>query len=292
MWVRPMKFENASKITSIPLDQIKVGRRARQVSEAGVALVMSDVARDGMIRVPISVRRVGTDKYELIDGAHRLEIAKRLGQDCIDARIMLGTKGEADVIEAAANIAVAHMPPLEMAISLAKWNKAYVKLHPSAARGVAGGLARHQQPTEMSFADLLADVMNVTPRHIQRITSVGEKLSDDEMDALRAAPRRVAMDDLYALHKITETDERGSVIRQLSSGAAKSVALARRAYQAEVGGDAAPVPSKKNAALVALLTAWNRAPMAAKKRFLLEKAREIYDAQNKGISLANWADAE
>ena len=38
---------------------------------------------------PITVRKIADDEYRLVDGRHRLEARRRLGQTCVRARITL-----------------------------------------------------------------------------------------------------------------------------------------------------------------------------------------------------------
>ncbi len=66
----------------IPVDDIKVGRRARKTAE-GIEPLMDSLKRYGLLN-PITVNA----RYQLIAGARRLEAARRLGWRTINAVIL------------------------------------------------------------------------------------------------------------------------------------------------------------------------------------------------------------
>ncbi len=66
----------------IPIDDIKVGRRARKAAE-GIEPLMDSLKRYGLLN-PITVNA----RYRLIAGARRLEAARRLGWRTINAVIL------------------------------------------------------------------------------------------------------------------------------------------------------------------------------------------------------------
>jgi ParB family chromosome partitioning protein len=238
--------------------------RVTPLNEQSVDVISQSASDTGFIRDPIHVRRTGKG-YELIDGRTRLEVAKRLGLE-INAFEWSCTLEEARLMEADANVTFTHMAPIDLAVSLAARKASYVRLHPDTKRGMAGAAARHggMQTTEMSFASFMAKIVGVSERQIQRVISAGEALNQNNYLALRQSPRRVAMNDLYEIAKIPETEERSHVIEALAKGTAKSAAEARRSH------NAAPVAPKDpvEEAFQALLSRWERAPMAVRRRFI------------------------
>jgi ParB family chromosome partitioning protein len=289
-----MKLEKPDHIELIPLDQIEVGKRARRVSEKTVDLIVqSAIARGGQITVPIDVRRLKGQKFSLIDGGHRIAASRVLGNATVPAQVWTCTAEEARFMEADAILATAHITPLDLAVTLTKRKAAYERLHPETKRGVAGALARHgMQGTEMSFADYVAKVIGITPRQSRRIIAAGEALSESAAEALSNSPLRIAMNDLYEIAKISDEEERDAVVLRLSVGNAKSAAEARRTLKAEAGGDETPAKDPVEEAFIALSKAWARAPMAAKKRFLMRHRGEVWEAQNKGEPLSNFLEPE
>lgn len=108
-------------IVRIAVGDIAVGQRLRQVSEAAVATLIV-MAEDTGITSPIHLRKVkGT--FELIDGAHRLTAAKRLGQSDVAALVVECRQDEARAMEASNNLGAARMMPGQTAVFVASWKR-------------------------------------------------------------------------------------------------------------------------------------------------------------------------
>ena len=264
----------AARFEDIPVTEIAVKTRTRSVSRDAVAVLRQSYEDHGGFTTPIHVRKAKTG-FELIDGAHRLTLARDLGLETILARVWHCSQEEARFFETDANLALAHLTPVALARSLAVRHEAYLNLHPGPAPGVAGALAKHGlQRTEMSFAEFVGAVMGVTPRQVRRIVQAGRALMPDQAQALEAAPKRVTMDDLYVISKIGEAPERSFVIDTLARGGAPKAAAARKLWKAEQG--MAPEPlTNTDQTLLRLMDAWKRAPKIARRRFLEEKGGEL-----------------
>lgn len=255
------------RIEPVKVADIKVGERTRAVSEEAIAVLKASHADQGGFTTPIHVRKTKTG-YELIDGAHRLELAKRLDLDEIVARIWTCSKQQARFLEVDANVSQADLTPVALARSLAIRHEAYVKLHPETAAGMAGGLARQgQQGKNSSFAEFVAEARGLTKRRVRQIIQAGRNLTAKEASILEQAPRRVSIDDLSEMAKIADDDERAHVVLSLSSGNEKSAAAARKAWAAETGSAPAK-PSDADRAYKALCDAWSRAPKRVQDMFL------------------------
>ncbi len=263
-----------ARIEAIDVAAIKVGERTRFVSDQAISVLMMSYEDQGGFTTPIHVRK-DKDGYELIDGAHRLEVAKRLGLDTILARVWTCSKQQARFLEVDANVSQADLTPVALARSLALRHDAYVKLHPGTGAGTAGGLARQgQQATDLSFADLVAEARGLSKRSVQRYVKFGRDLTAAEAEALEKAPRRITLDDLSELSAITEIEERDFVVKSLVAGEAKKAKAARKAWKAETG--TAPAPTNQTEqAFTRLSDAWKRAPKAARARFLEAFADQI-----------------
>lgn len=270
--------------TKLPIADIKVlETRLRPVSEAAVEALIALIEEYGFTS-PILVRKHRWG-YALLDGAHRLEAMKRLGNDEIPVTACTCTDVDAALMEAGQNLP-GGMGALDDAVFLAAWKRAYLKKHPETARGVAGALSRwDMQPANSSFASMVASRRGITERQIAKIIKAAEELESHEVEALRAAPK-IAISDLTEISKITDPDERHAVIMRLSSGDAKNAATARRQIKAKAG-DTAPVEDPVDAAFKALEKAWLRASPAARKRFVLEYRAQVWEASNKGPSLVH-----
>lgn len=193
-----MELENPHKVETIPLALIDVGPRARPVTAEAVALIVRSARdRDGGISTPVHVRRVKGGLFVPIDGAHRLAAAAELGLEAVPARVWMCTHQEALFMAVDANLSIAHVAPVDLAVSLARRKQMYLALYPETANGVVSARARAGHgTTNLSFRDCMAAVLGVSRRQIERIVAAGERLKAAEAEALRRAPRRVAMDDL------------------------------------------------------------------------------------------------
>lgn len=276
--------ERMPSITDLPIAEIVVPKdRLRPVSEAKVAALMQ-VIGEGVFLGAITVRRSGKVNT-LIDGAHRLEAMRRLERVTIPADVLTCNAGEARRLEITGNI-TAGMTPLQDAIFLGVYQDEYEKLHPETKGGVAGALARHGlQTTNLTFAKLIAETRQISPRQVQRVVAAGRALGRDERDALQAVSHRIAISEIEKLGKIGDQPLRDLAVEALLEG--KKVAAALKAAKGE-----APAKDPVEEAFIALSKAWARAPMAAKKRFLINHRHDIWDAENRGEPLANFLDPE
>lgn len=266
-----MTVKKLPTFTALEIGDITVPEtRLRPVSEAKVTALMQ-VIEAGVFLGAVTVRRVGTVNT-LIDGAHRLEAMKRLGRDTIAVDVLDCTAAEARQMEITGNL-TAGMTPIQDAIFLGVYQEEYEKRHPETRRGVAGGLARQggnstnfEHIPNLSFAELVAETRQITPRQVQRVVAAGRALTVAERAALQSVPHRIAISEIEKLGKIGEDGQRARAVGSLLAG--KRVADALRAGKtgakdAETGDDA-----KVEAAFKALSTAWNRSPMAARRRFV------------------------
>lgn len=119
----------ARSVEPVGVDGIVVGNRLRSLNDAAVETLRASIARIGL-RSPITIRVDRTfDNHGnavdetpiLIAGAHRLEAAKRLGWDFIDAYVFEGDERDARMWEIAENLHRADLTALERAEQVAEW---------------------------------------------------------------------------------------------------------------------------------------------------------------------------
>lgn len=287
-----MKSPTLQMTGLVPVAEIQDLNRLRPVSEAGVEALKASIAETGVMKDAIHVRRKKGGVLVLIAGAHRLEAARQLGWTEIEAKVWVDVTDDwSRLMEIDDNLAGAEMGPLDTAVFLAARKAVYERLHPETKRGLAGALARHSATDIMSvasFAATTAEKFGLSDRHVRRLVEIGTSLSRDELRWLRASKAPIRLTDLQALARIGDDRERSQVCILLSNGA-KSAADAWRSHRLEADG-AAPVKDPVEEAFTALSKAWARAPMAAKKRFLMQHRSEVWEAQNKGEPLANFLD--
>lgn len=294
-----MKSPTLLKTDRVLVAAIAIENRLRPVTEAGVESLIASIRETGVMKDAIHVRKKKGGALVLMAGAHRLEAARRLGWEQIEAKVWADVTDDwARLIEVDDNLAGAEMNALDTALFLAERKRVYEKLHPEAVQKDGAELASVRwhaadMMSVASFASATAEKFGVTDRHVRRLVAVGVALTRDEVRWLRAAKASVTLADLQTLAKLDDEHERKQVCIALSNGAAPSAAAALRAHRAPgFGADEAANEDPVEAAFKALSQAWERAPMAAKKRFLFERAGEVWDAQNKGAALSNWREAE
>ncbi len=79
------------RIVDIPLEKIYVPTAKRKTLEVEkIEPLAEDILENGLL-VPIYVR-LGKDRYVLVEGLHRIEAVKLLGEDTIEAKVVQAKK--------------------------------------------------------------------------------------------------------------------------------------------------------------------------------------------------------
>ncbi|MGP9791490.1 ParB/RepB/Spo0J family partition protein [Roseinatronobacter sp. NSM] len=289
-----MKTPRLMQIDRVSVSDIEVSNRLRPVSEAGVESIIASIQETGVMKDAIHLRQKKGGKLVLIAGGHRLEAAKRLGWTEIEAKVWADVTDDwAQLMEIDDNIAGAELCPLDTAVFLAARKRIYEKLHPESKHAVGAALAAKRwdatDTMSVAFTAATAEKFGMSDRHVRRLIAAGGRLDPRDIALLRKAPKPVTLKDLAEIAKINETVERYDVVAALSEGRAKSAADARKKRNA--ADKNAPIEDPVEAAFNALKKAWLRAPMAAKKRFLLEHASEVWEATGNGAALGAWEKA-
>lgn len=263
----------------VRLADVQIAQRLRPVSEAGVEAILASVAEIGRIKDPIHLRK-SKKGLTLLAGGHRHEAYHRLGTEEIDAWVWSGiTDDHARLIEIDDNLAGAEMGPLDTAVFLAERKRVYERMHPETKRGVAGALARHSATDSMSVASFVAataEKFGLSARHVFRMVAAGEKLGADSA-RLRHCPRPITLKDLIEIAKVGQPTERYAIVDALRDGTARSAAEARRAWLARENGTTPAEKDPVEEVFNAISKLWQRAPMAARHKFVAEHLAEIDD---------------
>lgn len=269
-----MKNLPSPTLTRVRLSDVRTSNRLRPVSQSGVDAILDSVAEIGQIKDPVHVRR-RKDGLVLLAGGHRMAAYAQMGVEEAEVWLWSGiTDDVARLIEIDDNLAGAEMNPLDTAVFLAERKRVYEKLHPETAATAfkgnrhTGSLAADTM-SATSFARATAEKFGMSDRHVRRLIEAGTKLGVDSA-RLRQAVRPVSLKDLMEIAKIGDVAERYAVIDGLIAGSAKSAAEARRVWAAQERGEVAPAKDPVEEAFQALLKAWERAPMAARRRFIHE----------------------
>ncbi len=276
-----MKEPTLMQQTKVAVADVITKDRLRPVSEAGVESLIASIRETMVMKDAIHVRKK-KDSLILIAGGHRLEAARRLGWETIEAKVWTDVTDDwARLMEIDDNLAGAEMNALDTAVFLATRKAVYERLHPETRRGMAGAAARWDatEPSSVAFVAVTAEKFGLTDRQVRKIVAAGVKLGPDEIAKLRSAPRQVTLKDLTEIAKISQPTDRYDVVRALAEGSAKSASEALRGLKAPA---AAAVKVPVDVAFKGLLAAWHRAPMAARRRLVDELApvlREMLAAE-------------
>lgn len=275
---RPVTHPSEPKIQRLPVSDIEVAaHRLRPVSEAGVQGLIASIAQIGVIKDAIHVRRMrraSGQRLVLMAGGHRLEAARRLGWQTIPARVWADVTDDfARLMEIDDNLSAAELTCLEMSVILAERKRIYERLHPETkAGGPRGNQHTGGRQTEIiSFCQSVAEKRDLSARHIRNLVRIGNALGADEIAALYAAKNPIKFKDLKKLSALCDPADRRYVIGQLAAGHCASLgeALAQLRPRAS-----APV-NAEDQALIRLATAWARAPMAVKRRFVADERASL-----------------
>lgn len=116
----------------LDVDTIIVRERQREVSDEHVELLQASITQTGKQIVPIAVSERPSGVLVLIDGAHRLEAAKRDGRSTIRAEVYSGLEEDHEnVLEFVTNRARRDLSPAEI---LAAWETFDLPLYELKAR--------------------------------------------------------------------------------------------------------------------------------------------------------------
>ena len=267
-------------ITDLAVTEIEVGERLRPVSEAGVEALMASIAELGHMKDPVHVRKVKHrgGAYVLMAGAHRLTAAQRLGWKTIKVTCWSCTDDFARLMEIDDNLAGAELTALDTAVFLAERKRVFEKLHPETKHGGDRKSESYQNQTDImsvrSFSTSTAEKFGLTDRHVRRLILAGSALAGDEVSRLRKAERPITLKDLMEIGKIGNPVERYHVVNCLAEGLTKNATAARKSWKASQGEAPAPL-SATDQAYARLLDAWDRAPKAARTRFMEERGDAI-----------------
>lgn len=257
-------IERLTSITELPVDEIQISQRLRDVSPEGVQALVETIEANGFVG-RIVVRRTKKGDY-VLDGAHRLTALRELGRATIPCDVLRCSDDEALMFEIDGNLAGSRMTSLQIAYFLAARRRTFQRLNPEAKQGYAGALARLAAGDMVSLAQTIADERGITKRHVYRLMAAGDAIGPDEYRRLAAAPKAVQLKDLFALSKIDNTGERYFVIDKLASGEAGTATAARRQYKAAQGTGPAPL-SPSDQEFTRLCDAFDRARKAARRQF-------------------------
>ena len=230
------------KTERVVLDVIDVSSRLRPLNEAAVLAMMDSMRRLGQL-APIAVYGAADAQVVLVAGAHRIEAAKRLGWNEIEAIFVGGTDVDRELQEIAENLHRAELTVLERSSQVARW------IELVAAKEVSVNLTETSDPAapkkknkggRPGKATAAAKVIGASESDVKRAVKVAS-ISDDAKTAARDAgldDNRTAL--LKVAKKSTPEKQVDRVAQIAADKAVKAAVKKRRAAKDEGCGAAEP----------------------------------------------------
>lgn len=185
-------------IRPIETAAIRVENRLRAVlDDAKIEAIAASLTTLGLASPIIVQQAESGDGYRLVAGTHRLEAARRLGWDHIDARVVEGSPDQLRLLEIDENLARAELTILDQARSLAEAKRIYARHNLGTRHGgdrtrPAGDQSDAEPGSGLvairSFAADAGDLLGVSERSVRRYVEIGEGLEQDVADALAETP--------------------------------------------------------------------------------------------------------
>jgi ParB/RepB/Spo0J family partition protein len=217
----------ARNIMRAPISEIVVGVRLRELDDEKVREIAESMAQTGQGHA-ITVRQVG-DQIMLVAGRHRLEAAKVLGWQDIDAKFMASDDIDAQLWEIAENLFRAELTVLERSAHVAKYVELVAVKDGQVDHPVAGG----KQPKDKGISRAARELPIAGQSEEARRKEITRALDIDAIcpDAKAAAKAAGVDDNQQALLKIAKQET-----AELQVKKANEVAPGKRAATAGASG--------------------------------------------------------
>jgi hypothetical protein len=254
------------KIERVPVSSVDVGERMRPVNQSRVDSLATSMATIGLLQ-PITVFTPDDCEVRLVAGLHRLEAARRLDWDEIDAIFMDADDVHRELAEIDENLCRAELSPAEAAYQTSRRKDIYETLHPEARHGAAGAAARWNADDKLApaFADATEKATGRDKRTVQRDAARGEVLGEALKDiAGTSLDKGVELDALAKL----PADQRGDIVARAKSGESISARAMQGIKAPKIAADPLNDAEAAEKQVAALMTAWNNAGADARAEFL------------------------
>ena len=164
---------------------IPPGRRA--VSDTSVNALKNSIEQVGLLQAILL-----TPDLRLVAGAHRVAACKLLGHETIRAEIVDLDDLDRELAEIDENLIRNELTALERGEHLARRKAIYEALHPETRQGglpgAPGGGKQAKTETISGFAEDAAEKTGVTDRAVRYAVQIGEDITPEARDAIRATP--------------------------------------------------------------------------------------------------------
>jgi ParB-like chromosome segregation protein Spo0J len=233
--MKPDTLSAVRDLTRVPISEIVVGARLRELDDEKVREIAESMARSGQ-RHAITVRRVG-DQVMLVTGRHRLEGAKVLDWQDIEAEFIAGDDIDVQLWEIAENLFRAELTVLERAAHVAKYVELIALKVGQADHPVAGG----KQPSDKGISRAARELPLAAKSEEARRKEIGRALTVNAITPEGKAAANVAGldDNRSALLKIAKERTAKLQVEKANELAAETASkrLARSAGACDQGSN-------------------------------------------------------
>lgn len=251
----------------IRLDLIEVRPRLRDTDDDVVETYKESMAERGLFQ-PILIERKPSGEgpgYILVDGAHRLEAARRLGWNAIAAEVRAASSAsERRLVEIDANLVRKDLSVLERSAHLSARKVVYEELYPDTRNGAQGGVGGQKNENGIiPFSLAAADKFGCSRSTVEKLVMIDQRLCETAREAIKNTEAGQKLTELLALARL-EPELQEKVAARLADPdtAETTVGKARDAVE---GRAAATEKADADAKMTAL---WMRAGAYERAAFL------------------------
>lgn len=248
----------------IPLDQIDVQDRLRDVIDDYVQMLAESIRQNGLA-APIEVRPLPNGRFRLVTGGHRTAACMALGFSEIEAFVLDVSDLQARLREIDENLYRHELSAFDRGAFLSERKALWLELYPETAQGVAGGKARQKSANEIvSFAEKSALAAGYSRRTIEIAIAMYANLAPEARQRLRASPIARDQSELIRLSKLPPAEQVRVLDLMQSPDGPKKVAQAH----AMVTGQRAMPPTATDKDFGQLVDRYSRAGARGRKAFI------------------------
>lgn len=252
----------------VQIDMVEVEDRLRSVDEAAVEHIAESMDQQGLI-YPIQIRTIEPGRFRLVNGAHRIAAARKLGWTHIEAFLVDDLEEEEfKLLEIDENLCRAELSPVDKAHFFATRKDIYQRLHPETKHGAhlkwpswphSGEGAPPSPDRAPSFVEDTAASTPWSPRTIRRYTRIGEQLDPSLREALAATPIGRRTLDLERIADM-DADKQQDLLKRLQDAERPPVSLSALTTD-PYRRSSRPDPFER------LQTLWDKTPQSHQRRF-------------------------
>ena len=199
------------KVVALPVDQIEPSpyQARRTFNEEELAGLAASIRENGLLQ-PVTVRRLGPDRYELIAGERRLRACKLAGMEQVPAILRDYQDDQTAALSLLENIQRADLNPFEQARGLQDVLALWGCTQAEAAKRL--GMAQPTLANKLRLLQLTADQQqfilenHLTERHARAVLRLPENRRSEALITISRRRMNARAADRYVEQLLQETD--------------------------------------------------------------------------------------